>query len=191
MVESVVFFAAERLGDFLIQNDVSFEGVHQQVVRLRAELMRMQCILNDADTRQEDNAGVHKCVYEIQNAGSDAEDTVDLRVRTSQLRGFCLLHWNSTGCLGKRPQYHLFLHQLQWSQSSPAYVPPIVHSFFLRNGTQNCSGVSEQLLAVQVTELLDGIFIGCTINHMIVDGTAHPSGISSIHGWKYLGVPMK
>ena len=70
MVES-----AERLGDFLIQNAVSFEGVHQQVVRLRAELMRMQCILNDEDTRQEDNAGVHKCVYEIQNAASDAEDT--------------------------------------------------------------------------------------------------------------------
>ncbi|KAL6346672.1 hypothetical protein AAG906_000290 [Vitis piasezkii] len=96
MVESVVFFAAERLGDFLIQNAVSFEGVHQQVVRLQAELMRMQCILNDADTRQEDNAGVHKCVYEIQNAASDAEDTVDLRVRTSQLRGLGLLHRNSS-----------------------------------------------------------------------------------------------
>ena len=96
MVESVVFFAAERLGDFIIQNAVSFEGVHQQVVRLRAELMRMQCILNDADTRQEDNAGVHKCVYEIQNAASDAEDTVDLRVRTSQLRGLGLLHRNSS-----------------------------------------------------------------------------------------------
>ena len=67
----------------------------------------------------------------------------------------------------------------------PAYVPPIVHSFFLHNGTQNYSGVSEHLLAVQVIELLDGIFIGCTINHMIVDDTAHPSGISSINGWKY------
>ena len=70
MVES-----AERLGDFLIQNAVSFEGVHQQVIRLPAELMRMQCILNDADTRHEDNAGVHKCVHEIQNAASVAEDT--------------------------------------------------------------------------------------------------------------------
>ncbi|KAL6313097.1 hypothetical protein AAG906_021156 [Vitis piasezkii] len=125
MVESVVFFAAERLGDFLIQNAVSFEGAHQQVVRLRAELMRMQCILNDADTRQEDNAGVHKCFIYAAAYGVTVVEILE-----------------------------------------PAYVPPIVHSFFLRNGTQNCSGVSEQLLAVQVTELLDGIFIGCTINHM-------------------------
>ena len=35
--------------------------------------------------------------------------------------------------------------------------------------TQNCNGVSEPLL---VTELVDGVFIGCTINHMIVDDTS-------------------
>ena len=51
----------------------------------------------------------------------------------------------------------------------PAYVPPIVHSFFPLHRTQNCNGVSEPLL---VTELVDGVFIGCTINHMIVDDTS-------------------
>ena len=39
----------------------------------------------------------------------------------------------------------------------PVYVPRIVYSFFLLNETRNYHGVSEPLLAVQVTELEDGI----------------------------------
>ncbi|KAK7389111.1 hypothetical protein VNO78_23943 [Psophocarpus tetragonolobus] len=51
----------------------------------------------------------------------------------------------------------------------PKYVPPIVDSFFALNGC--CyQGTSQPLLAVQVTDLLDGIFIGFSINHMVVDG---------------------
>ncbi|XP_059457383.1 uncharacterized acetyltransferase At3g50280-like [Corylus avellana] len=53
----------------------------------------------------------------------------------------------------------------------PLYVPDIVNSFFLMNKVLNCEGVSKPLLAVQVTELVDGIFIGCTLNHSVVDGT--------------------
>ena len=53
----------------------------------------------------------------------------------------------------------------------PIYVPPIVHSFFPLNGIKNYEGVSKPLLAVQVTELADGIFIGFTINHVAADGT--------------------
>ena len=52
----------------------------------------------------------------------------------------------------------------------PKYVPPIVHSFFPLNGVQNHQGTSQPLLAVQVTELADGIFIGCTLNHAAGDG---------------------
>ncbi|KAJ1389107.1 Transferase [Sesbania bispinosa] len=52
----------------------------------------------------------------------------------------------------------------------PNYVPPIVHSFFPLNGVRNYEGTSQPLLAVQVTELVDGIFIGCTMNHVVVDG---------------------
>ncbi|KAG7989995.1 hypothetical protein I3843_02G003600 [Carya illinoinensis] len=48
----------------------------------------------------------------------------------------------------------------------PVYVPDrLVHSFFPLNGVQNCEGTSKPLLGVQVTELVDGIFIGCTLNH--------------------------
>nr|WMQ79387.1 multi-site acetyltransferase [Astragalus membranaceus] len=49
-------------------------------------------------------------------------------------------------------------------------VPPIVHSFFSLNGVKNCEGTIQPLLAVQVTELVDGIFIGLTVNHVVADG---------------------
>ncbi|KAK4262314.1 hypothetical protein QN277_027890 [Acacia crassicarpa] len=54
----------------------------------------------------------------------------------------------------------------------PIYVPPIVTSFFPLNGSKNCEGTSKPLLAVQVTDLVDGIFIGCTMNHSVADGTS-------------------
>jgi len=52
------------------------------------------------------------------------------------------------------------------------YVPPILHSFFPLNGVKNYEGTSQPLFAVQVTELVDGIFIGFTFNHVVVDGTS-------------------
>ncbi|GFZ16145.1 hypothetical protein Acr_25g0005540 [Actinidia rufa] len=54
----------------------------------------------------------------------------------------------------------------------PVYVPRIVHSFFPLNGVCNYKGTAEPLLAVQVTELVDGFFIGCTMNHVVVDGSS-------------------
>ncbi|TYH12065.1 hypothetical protein ES288_A06G036300v1 [Gossypium darwinii] len=54
----------------------------------------------------------------------------------------------------------------------PLYVPSIVLSFFPLNGVKNIEGVSNPLLGVQVTELVDGIFIGITANHSVVDGTS-------------------
>ena len=40
----------------------------------------------------------------------------------------------------------------------PMYVPDIVNSFFLMNGVLYYQGISKPLLAVQVAELVDGIF---------------------------------
>ncbi|KAJ8617415.1 hypothetical protein MRB53_013601 [Persea americana] len=54
----------------------------------------------------------------------------------------------------------------------PIDVPQIVESFFAFNGAVNFDGHSIPLLAVQVTELVDGIFIGCSINHAVLDGTS-------------------
>ncbi|XP_021818218.1 uncharacterized acetyltransferase At3g50280-like [Prunus avium] len=37
---------------------------------------------------------------------------------------------------------------------------------------QNYEGVSKPLLSAKVTELVDGIFIGCSLNHVVADGTS-------------------
>ncbi|MBA0803155.1 hypothetical protein Gohar_013399, partial [Gossypium harknessii] len=54
----------------------------------------------------------------------------------------------------------------------PVYVPPIVHSFFSLNGLRGYEGITNPLLGIQITDLADGIFIGCTINHVVADGTS-------------------
>ncbi|XP_008778923.1 uncharacterized acetyltransferase At3g50280-like [Phoenix dactylifera] len=56
---------------------------------------------------------------------------------------------------------------------APLYVHPVVQSFFPLNGVLGCDGLSTPLLAVQVTELADGgIFIGCSLNHAVADGSS-------------------
>ncbi|KAI3864718.1 hypothetical protein MKW92_049344 [Papaver armeniacum] len=56
---------------------------------------------------------------------------------------------------------------------TPTDVPLIVQSFFALDGAICHDGHTEPLLVVQVTELLDGIFVGCTFNHVIADGTSY------------------
>ena len=68
----------------------------------------------------------------------------------------------------------LFVHAIAENTTisdilQPKYVPPIVSSLFLLNEMQNYEGTSQPLLAVQVTELIDGIFIGFAINHVGLD----------------------
>ncbi|GAU18469.1 hypothetical protein TSUD_366520 [Trifolium subterraneum] len=72
----------------------------------------------------------------------------------------------------------LFVHAIAKNISvadilGPSYHSPIIPSCFALNGVKNYEGTSQPLLAVQVTELVDGIFIGFTINHVIVDGVRH------------------
>jgi hypothetical protein len=56
---------------------------------------------------------------------------------------------------------------------SPTDVPLITQSFFDHDRALNYDGHTRPLLSIQVTELKDGIFIGCSINHCIVDGTSY------------------
>ncbi|KAH0719183.1 hypothetical protein KY285_015214 [Solanum tuberosum] len=51
-------------------------------------------------------------------------------------------------------------------------VPHVVRDFFPLNGVQNIEATSQPFLGVQVTELVDGIFIGCTGNHALLDGSS-------------------
>ncbi|KAE9586817.1 hypothetical protein Lal_00004559 [Lupinus albus] len=56
---------------------------------------------------------------------------------------------------------------------SPIDVPPIVQSLFDLHKAVNHDGHTMPLLSIQVTELLDGVFIGCSMNHSIGDGTSY------------------
>ncbi|KAJ9560745.1 hypothetical protein OSB04_005905 [Centaurea solstitialis] len=54
----------------------------------------------------------------------------------------------------------------------PTDVPLIVHSFFDHHQAIAHDGHELSLLTCQTTELLDGIFIGVSVNHMVADGTS-------------------
>ncbi|KAK4748492.1 hypothetical protein SAY87_015078 [Trapa incisa] len=57
---------------------------------------------------------------------------------------------------------------------SPVYVPTeIVQSFFDHHRAVNHDGHTNSLLTIQVTELVDGVFIGCSFNHVLGDGTSY------------------
>ncbi|PPD85854.1 hypothetical protein GOBAR_DD17233 [Gossypium barbadense] len=53
---------------------------------------------------------------------------------------------------------------------SPTYVPLVVQSFFDHDRAINYDGHTRPLLSIQVTELVDGVFIGCSMNHVLGDG---------------------
>lgn len=55
---------------------------------------------------------------------------------------------------------------------SPTYIPQILRSLFDHYRLLNYDGHTESLLTIQVTELIDGIFMGCSMNHMLGDGTS-------------------
>ncbi|KAL8247830.1 hypothetical protein R6Q59_009046 [Mikania micrantha] len=55
---------------------------------------------------------------------------------------------------------------------SPIRVPDCVKGFFAFDGMVSYGGHFNPLLAVQVTELGDGVFIGFSVNHAVVDGTS-------------------
>ncbi|KAI3975462.1 hypothetical protein MKX01_021896 [Papaver californicum] len=57
---------------------------------------------------------------------------------------------------------------------SPTYVPQsLIDPLFPLNGVPNYQGQSHPLVSLQVTELRDGaIFIGCSANHSVCDGTS-------------------
>ncbi|KAL1566309.1 hypothetical protein AAHA92_01937 [Salvia divinorum] len=58
------------------------------------------------------------------------------------------------------------------ASSSTATTPESITSFFADIGSPNSEGASRPLLAVQVTELVDGVFIALTANHVAVDGVS-------------------
>ncbi|KAI3853543.1 hypothetical protein MKW92_038688 [Papaver armeniacum] len=63
---------------------------------------------------------------------------------------------------------------------SPTYNPQsIIYPLFPLVGVRNWEGQSHPLLSIQVTELIDGVFIGCSANHSVCDGTSFWKFINS------------
>ncbi|KAL4290390.1 hypothetical protein GQ457_14G025130 [Hibiscus cannabinus] len=54
----------------------------------------------------------------------------------------------------------------------PLRVPQFVKGFFCFDKTVSYSGHSKPIMAVRVTEFGDGVFIGCSVNHAVTDGTS-------------------
>ncbi|XVE99711.1 hypothetical protein REPUB_Repub03eG0224300 [Reevesia pubescens] len=52
------------------------------------------------------------------------------------------------------------------------HVPEFVKEFFCFDKTVSYQGHQKPIMAVQVTELADGVFIGCSVNHAVTDGTS-------------------
>ena len=55
---------------------------------------------------------------------------------------------------------------------APTHVSDCVKSFFAFDRMVSYAGHKNALLGVQVTELSDGVFIGFSVNHAVVDGTS-------------------
>ncbi|KAJ9559780.1 hypothetical protein OSB04_004940 [Centaurea solstitialis] len=55
----------------------------------------------------------------------------------------------------------------------PTDVPLIVQSFFYHHQAITYDGPELSLLTCRATELVDGIFIGVSVNHMVADGTSY------------------
>ncbi|PRQ27722.1 putative omega-hydroxypalmitate O-feruloyl transferase [Rosa chinensis] len=56
---------------------------------------------------------------------------------------------------------------------SPIDVPLLVRSLFDHDRAVNHDGHTTSLLTAQVTELVDGVFIGLSMNHCLGDGTSY------------------
>ncbi|KAI3804175.1 hypothetical protein L1987_32349 [Smallanthus sonchifolius] len=64
---------------------------------------------------------------------------------------------------------HFYLDQILLPNCD---VHPCFKTFFAFDKTVSYAGHHQPIASVQVTELGDGIFIGCTVNHAVVDGTS-------------------
>ncbi|KAJ4724310.1 Disease resistance protein [Melia azedarach] len=77
MVDAVVSFVVERLGDYLIQEAVFFAGVKNEVAWLKKELEWMLCFIKDAEQKQVGDPLIHQWLSDIRDIAYDTEDVLD------------------------------------------------------------------------------------------------------------------
>ncbi|KAI9198653.1 hypothetical protein LWI28_019730 [Acer negundo] len=78
MVDAVVSFVVNKLGDFLISEAIFLGGVKQEVRGLKKELGSMQHLLKDAEEKQYGDSDIHKWVSDIKELAYDIEDMLDV-----------------------------------------------------------------------------------------------------------------
>lgn len=77
MAEAVVSFAVETLGDLLISEAKLLFGVINQVKKVKRELERMECFLEEADKKQNRDKRVRQWVGEIRELAFKIEDIIE------------------------------------------------------------------------------------------------------------------
>ncbi|KAG5530378.1 hypothetical protein RHGRI_025351 [Rhododendron griersonianum] len=78
MVDAVVSFVVDRLGDLLIEQVVFLRGVEDDVKWLRDKLEYMLCFMKDAEEKQDDvDNRMRKWISDIRDVAYEAEDIID------------------------------------------------------------------------------------------------------------------
>ncbi|KAL5850788.1 hypothetical protein ACOSQ3_008838 [Xanthoceras sorbifolium] len=77
MVDAVVSFVVEKLGDFLINEAMFLGGVKKKVKRFKDELGWMQCYIANAEEKQIDNPMIEKWLSDITEISYGIEDVLD------------------------------------------------------------------------------------------------------------------
>lgn len=77
MVDAVVSYVVERLGDYLIQEVNFLRGVRDEVESLKKELQWMLSFIKDAEAKQAGNHLIRRWVSDIRDIAYDAEDVLD------------------------------------------------------------------------------------------------------------------
>ncbi|KAI8537631.1 hypothetical protein RHMOL_Rhmol09G0039100 [Rhododendron molle] len=77
MVDAVVSFVVDRLGDLLIEQVVFLRGVKDDVVWLRGQLQYMLCFMKDAEEKQDIDNRMREWIKDIRDVAYEAEDIMD------------------------------------------------------------------------------------------------------------------
>ncbi|KAI8537277.1 hypothetical protein RHMOL_Rhmol09G0010700 [Rhododendron molle] len=77
MVDAVVSFVVDRLGDLLIEQVIFLQGVKDDVESLRGQLEYMLCFLKDAEEKQDIDNRMRKWISNIRDVAYEAEDIID------------------------------------------------------------------------------------------------------------------
>ncbi|XP_039173177.1 putative inactive disease susceptibility protein LOV1 [Eucalyptus grandis] len=77
MAESVVSSVVQTIGKLLVDEAKFLWGVKGKVEDLQKELNLIQCLLRDADAKQEENQTVRECILQLRDIAYDAEDVIE------------------------------------------------------------------------------------------------------------------